>query len=450
MRSLLASFTTFLVLASVTVHAASSTRTFASAQSVSINGVDCPEVESWSGGDISGTVVETASPNAVTKKHIGQVGYEPIVVKAAPPLSATLTACLADLCAGKSTTVTLELSGSDPKPLQATNVQLIEARFPALDGSSKEPYEITFVFRAESVRPMASGATHPAANTGKTSRALASNFHFILGNLDTNRVASIEPFTITRATSTSTVGIMRDPSLQTNPTKFPNLVVVTSDASATSWIAWRDDFLVNGNHTDANELDGSLTLLGPDMKTPLLSLQIFHAGITRFAHNPITNTAAIARSTANLYCEQIIVAPPGTNPAPAPVTPTTTTSTTPAAQTTPTKATTNANDAGVRDPAGFPRPDGLTRTTYSKSDSDTRLSESAGYSSEQDIDALLEAYLKVLGDSGWKKDSLSESGSSPADHLIMSNWHKDKSQADLRLYAAKKGSTVYLSLTTEK
>ena len=444
MRPLLALLLVTFAIASVATHAATTSRTFAAAQTFSINGVECPEVQSWSGGDISGTVVETGENSAVTKKHISQVGYEPIVAKATPPLSAALSACLADLCANRSTVVSLELSGSDAKPFQATNAQLIEAQFAALDGSSKEVYEIVFVFRAESVRPLASTA-NSSVKTAKTSRALASNFSFTLGNLDTNRVASIEPFSITRATTADSVGAMRDPSLQTGSTKFSNLLVVTSDASAASWTAWRDDFLLRGNNTDANELNGSLTLLGPDMKTPLLALQISHVGITRFAHNPSSNEA-IMRSTATLYCEQITLAPPATNPAPAPTTNQPPATTNP----TPTKDTTNPNDAGLRDPAGFPRPDGLTRTTYSKTDSDSRLSESAGYSSDQTVTALLEAYLKVIAADGWKKDSMNESGSSPADQMIMSYWRKDKSQADLRLYAAKKGSTVSLSLTTEK
>jgi len=440
MRSLLASLLAVFALVSVSAHAATTSRTFAAAQSCSINGADCPEVQSWSGGDISGTVVEVVENNAVTKKHIGQVGYEPILIKATPPLSAALSACLADLCAGRSGPVTLELSGSDAKPLQAINAQLIEAQFAALEGSSKETYEIIFMFRADSVQPLA-GTAKPAVKTAKSLRALSSNYHFTLGNLDTNRVSSIAPFTITRVASTDTVGAMRDPSLQTGPTKCTNLEVVTSDASAVSWTAWRDDFLVRGNNADANELDGSLTLLGPDMKTPLLALQFSHVGIVRFAHNPTINEA-IMRSTATLYCEQITLASPATAPTANP-TPATTT---PA----PTKDTTNANDAGLRDPAGFPRPAGLTRTTYAKTDTDARLSESAVYSSDQDVAALLDAYLKVIDADGWKKDTLNESGSSPADHMILSYWHKDKSQADLRLYAAKKGSTVSLSVTTDK
>jgi hypothetical protein len=431
-------------LASVYARAATTSRTFAAAQSFSINGVECPEVTNWSGGDVNGAVIETASASVVTKKHIGQIGYEPILIKATPPLSAALSACLADLCANRSALVTLELSGLDPKPLQATNAQLIEAQFAALDGSSKATYEITFVFRAESVRPLASAA-QPNVKSIKSARALASNFRFTLGNLDTNRVASIGPFIITRATTASSIGPLRDPAIQTAPTKFPDLEVVTSDASAASWAAWRDDFLVNGNNTDEKELDGSLILLGPDMKTPLLSLQISHAGITRFAHNPGANES-IARFTATLYCEQITLVTSATNPAPAPTT------TPPPATATPatTKDTTNPNDAGLRDPAGFPRPAGLTRTTYSKSDADTRLSETAGYSSEQNVEALLESYLKVIAADGWKKDSLNESGSSAADIMILSHWRKDKSQADLRLYAAKNGSTVSLSVTTEK
>jgi hypothetical protein len=444
MRSLHATFFAAFALVSVSAHAATTSRTFAGSQSLSINGVECPEVTSWSGGDVSGTVVETASASGVTKKHIGLVGFEPIVAKAVPPLSAALSACLADLCANRSALVTLELSGSDPKPLQATNAQLIEAHFAALDGSSKDTYEITFVFRAESVRPLASAA-QPQSRTAKSSRALAANFHFALGNLDTNRVAGIGPFTITRATPANSLGLTRDPALQTGPTKFSDLEVVTSDAGAANWAAWRDDFLLNGNRTDEKELDGSLTLLGPDMKTPLLSLQISHAGITRFAHNPTSNEG-IVRSTATLYCEQITLVTSATTPTPAPTTNPPPATAAPAA----TKDTTNPNDAGLRDPAGFPRPAGLTRTTYSKSDSDARLSESAGYSAEQDVDVLLEAYLKVIAADGWKKDSLNESGSSPSDHMILSYWRKDKSQADLRLYAAKKGSTVSLSLTTEK
>jgi len=439
MRSLLASVSMTVAFALVSAHAATTSRTFSAAQSFSINGVDCPEVSSWSGGDISGSVVDVENSGAI-KKHIAQVSYEPIAIKAIPPLSAPLSACLADLCVGRSVPVTLELSGSDPKPLQATNAQLIEVQFAALDSGSKDTYEIIFVFRAESVRPLAS-ATTPSVKTARASRALSSNFRFTLGALDTSRVASIEPFIITRATVDNAVGVMRDPMLQSGATKFSNLVVVTADASGASWTAWRDDFLVNGNNADEKELSGSLTLLGPDMKVPLLSLQMSHVGIVRLAHNPAPS-GTVARSSATLYCEQITLALPATTPSQN-LPPATTAAT-------PPKDTTNPNDVGLRDPAGFPRPSGLTRTAYSKTDSDSRLSETAGYSSEQDVAALLEAYLKVITADGWKKDSLNESGSSPADHMILSYWRKDKGQADLRLYAAKKGSTVSLSVTTEK
>lgn len=442
MRPLLVSLFATLAFASAHVHAATTTRTFASAQSFSINGVECPEVESWSGGDISATVaLGIASPGSATKKHISQVGIEPIVVTAVPPLSPALTACLADLCAGRSTPVTLLLSGSDPKPLQAANATLIETQFPALDGASKEAYEIIFIFRAESVQPSATPARTGVA-AAKTKRALASNFQFTLGSLDTTRVASIAPFTIKRPQPANAVGVFRETTAQTAPTEFSDLAVVVSNAGAASWTAWRDDFLIRGNRTDAQELNGSLTLLGPDMKAPLLTLQFSHVGIIRFAHNPSMNESSM-RSTASLYCEQIIVASPATTPVPAPTT-------NPPPSTTPAKDTTNTNDAGLRDPKGFPRPAGLTRTTYSKTDSDSRLSESAGYSSEQDVDAVLESYVKVLEGDGWKKDSLNESGSTRTDHMIMSYWRKDKMQADLRLYGAKAGSTVYLSLTTEK
>jgi hypothetical protein len=393
-------------------------------------------------------------PGSITKKHIAQVSYEPITVKAGIPLSPALTSCLAALCDNRANPVTLELSGSDGQNLQAVNAQLIAATFSALDSSSRDPVEITFVFQADIVR-QATASAAARANFGKTVRALSSQFLFSLGNLDGSRVSRIDSFTITRAAQDASDGGGRLPTAAVGATKFPNLSVVTSDAGAASWRSWRDDFLVQGNHLEANELDGSLTLLASDMTTPLLSLKISHAGLIRFAHNN-DSAEAIQRSTATLYCEQITLAPPNTTPTqPAP--PTDTSRTPPTKSPVPLpgkfvpvpKKSTSA-DAGLRDPAGFPRAEGLTRTSYSKSGPDSRINEAANYSSEQDVDSLSEAYLKLLDAAGWKKETMNESGSSPEDHVIMSYWRKEKAQADLRIYAAKSGSTVFVSVTTEK
>lgn len=323
----------------------------------------------------------------------------------------------------------------------------MEARFPAVESNSKKYYDIILIFVADSVQPIAT----PVAPSVKipVQRAQASNFRFTLGSLDTTRISRIEPFTITRAVNASE-GAYRIPSAQPEPNHISQVVVVTPQAGAASWTAWRDDFLVNGNNSDEKELEGSLTLFKADLQTPLLTLQLSHVGIQRLAPDAST-TAATGQLAATLYCEQITFTAPSVKPAPLP--PSTPTPSPVPAITSPvaaTPATKNPDDSGLRDPAGFPRPDGLTRTAYAKTDLDYRLSETANYKSDQEVAVLLEHYSKVLGADGWKRQSLNESGSSAADAMILSYWRKDNVEADLRLYAAKPGSTVSVSLTTSK
>ena len=45
------------------------------------------------------------------------------------------------------------------------------------------------------------------------------------------------------------------------------LTVTFSAADAPGWMAWRDDFLIKGNNTDAAEKSLVLTLLAPDLTT---------------------------------------------------------------------------------------------------------------------------------------------------------------------------------------
>lgn len=98
MRTSLAAFVVYTTLAAASVEGA--TRLTYEVQSVSINGVNCPELVSWAGGYATGSVIEQVENNAVTKKHINKVSYEPITLTVSPPLSAAVGACLGDLCAG--------------------------------------------------------------------------------------------------------------------------------------------------------------------------------------------------------------------------------------------------------------------------------------------------------------------------------------------------------------
>jgi hypothetical protein len=101
-------------------------------------------------------------------------------------------------------------------------------------------------------------------------------------------------------------------------------------------------------------------------------------------------------------------------------------------------------DQGLRDPKDFPRPAGLVRLRFTNSDYVTSSTEEAGYSSKRPLQELLDDYQTLLEKDGWTKTGSNDSGTSPETRMVLSGWQKGRTQADLRLYAAKEGSSVSL------
>jgi hypothetical protein len=453
----------------------------AGTQYLSINGVACPELVSWSGGDASAKVVveAAAGPGAAAKKHIGNPAYEPIIVEVALPLSPALQNSLSDLCANKTSTLTLLLTNANGTQVQANHAQLIEARFPALDATSRNNWRLTLVFRADSTHPVSGGSAGPAGPRPRS--ASISSFRFTLGGITGNPIAGIEAFTITRAVPAG-VGAERDYSATPGSTQIPDLSVTIVQTGAAAWAAWRDDFIVQGNSDDAKEKNGTLEILASDLSKVLLALQLSHVGIKRLEQLPGADGRP-DKFRVGLYCEEISVAnvpvagattpastteTPAATPAPAPATPpaeaapadtTTPAPTTPAeaapadaktpapadtktpaqeptktpetapAETTPAPAANSeaaSKDKGPRDPADFPRAKDTTRTQYSAVREKGFVQETANYTAKAKSDDLMAFYEKELKGRGWEESARYENdnGTDRA-HQIQTTWKKD-------------------------
>jgi hypothetical protein len=107
-------------------------------------------------------------------------------------------------------------------------------------------------------------------------------------------------------------------------------------------------------------------------------------------------------------------------------------------------------DQGARDPKEFPRPAGLVRQSFTGRYYERSSTEEASYSSATDLDSLSERYHKAAKAAGWTRTGLNESGNTPDKRMIMMEWQRDKTVADLRLYAAKTGSAVSLAVTAKQ
>jgi len=398
-------------------------------QTFSIDGIACPEVTAWSGGDYFGTVVLQGG-----KKHISNIGFEPITIETILPLSPALAACVADLCTNQTNPKTLQLTNLDSSgsvvgtSLQARNAQLTEMRFPALDAGSKDTLRLTLVFVAEQIR----AAPTTATTTPTTRHAAApsvSNFQINITGLNTSRVSRIEPFIIKRVLPNDNIGILRQPTVQSNPTTFPDLSLNFGEVSPTDWSTWRDDFFVNGKHLESDEKDGSLLILASDLHTVLFSLQLSHIGLLCFSSQPDANNLP-NRPRADLYCEQMTV---GTSTTTSPTSSTTPTApaTTPAA----TNNVTSPEDKGARDPAAFARPPNTIRQEYSVNQNATTTEEEVKYSATSTSDDLQTFYTQYFGSAGWTFAELHENDGGPSDtHQIYGHWIKTNNDSvDVRL-----------------
>jgi hypothetical protein len=480
------------------------TRTYTnSPQYLSVNGVACPELESWLGGDASAPVVieSTGSP---AKKHLGSQTNEPITLVVNLPLTPVLQNALADLCANRNTTQTLLLTDIDGSQTQVSDALLLEARFPAMDATAKETFRLTLVYLPGTVQ-MVTGSPAGSTGAGNRAKAIGGNFRFNLTGLPGDQVVRIETFTISRAAQADSLGANRLPSTAPTSTRIPDLNVTIARAGTSDWAAWRDDFVVRGNSDDAKEKSGSIEVLSANMQSVLLPLQLSHVGIRRFSRVPGSAPGTAEKYLAELYCEGIsvasgpVVSTPSqssttqagsaastsapastpTEPAPAdtktstdaktpakvpqktPETPpseSTATATTGAGQTpviAPSagmEATTNPEDKGQRDPADFPRFTGTIRTQYEAIREKDYLREFARYTARDQADNVMAFYEKYLTGNGWEEVARYEdnNGTNRA-HRINATWKKSPRTATLTFTDPTKDSVdIQIILETRK
>lgn len=254
---------------------------------VTINGAIYGGLLGWSGGEARG-IVQTSG----TKKQIGKVVYDPVVLEVSGVLQAPLAGVVADFCAGSSTPVALLLHATNFPTLEASNAVLTKVELPALDGGSKESVRILLTFSVSSTRALA-GPAAAIPLGAKSKAALASNFRLTVEGLPSNRIAAVSSLVISRESGKLDVS---------------NLSISISSADAEAWTQWRDSFLLQGKNSDAQEKSGTLSLLDPAMKNPLFSLALSQVGLVRLNRSP-GDGESVSRVEAEVYVESARVIP---------------------------------------------------------------------------------------------------------------------------------------------
>jgi hypothetical protein len=288
---------------------------------VEINGNSLGFVKSIEGGGMYADVIEeAAAPNGATPKHLGAVRCEDITLRVGLQENVVPDMVQA-LLSGKPQPMNCTLIDADfdykiRTQTQFKNATLSEFTLPALDGSSKEAGYFTLKLTPESgTISGGSGQTYSAKVGAKQKAWMTSNFRIDIDGIPTTRVARIEPLTFRMPIAGGgggAGGVQREPVKQPGVLALPTLRLSVSQADAALWRAWFEQFVLKGNNGPANEKKGSITLLAPDMKTSLLTFNLYNIGIARLAEAPReANSEKIARFEADLYFERIEIAGAG-------------------------------------------------------------------------------------------------------------------------------------------
>ncbi|HEX8849466.1 MAG TPA: hypothetical protein VF761_08040 [Gemmatimonadaceae bacterium] len=264
------------------------------------------------GGNPIGMVTTgPAGPDGIPGKHIAAVGYDDIIAVVGMGMGKGMYDWISGSLNGaqaprKNGRILVGDFNYKAQSEQLFNNAFISAvTIPALDGSSKDAAYFTVQITPGTVAFRKGSGAEMRGKIGPKQKAwLSSNFRFELAGLPTNRVASIDSFTISRKVMQTAPGATRELSKVPSSLEFPNLVLTISAADQAQWEQWRDSFLIQGNHTDADEKAGAIVFLAPDMKNELGRVSLDHCGLVRLAPNA-GDAGAVSRFTVELYCQKM-------------------------------------------------------------------------------------------------------------------------------------------------
>ena len=273
-------------------------------------------VHSAEGGHATADVVtEKMGADHLSKKHLGNIKYEDLSVAVGAGMSKAFYSWIAaswqaNYQRKNGTLLTADFNNNPIKKLEFFNALITETGMPALDGSSKDAALIDVTFTPETTRlnRKVSGPV-VAAVAAKQKQWIVSNFRLTIDGLDCSRVSKIEALVVKQKFVENPVGENRDYQKEPGALEFPNLAVTLAESSAESWYTWFEDFVVKGNNGQAQEKNGKLEYLSPNLQDVLFTVEFKHLGIFKLEpDNGVQNADNIVRLRAEMYVEQMTFA----------------------------------------------------------------------------------------------------------------------------------------------
>jgi hypothetical protein len=279
------------------------------------NIADITLLKDFEGGNIYADVISELSAGLhFAKKHVGPPKYEEFALQVGVSMSQELFGWVTGSWGAQpkkqdGAVLALDYALDIQREVGFSGALITETTVPALDAASKELGYLTLRLQPELIN-VSKGAGKLSLVAAKQKLWRTSNFRLQIDGLDCAKVSRIDSFTVKREVTVVSSG-GGGVTLIAGKVEFPNLRITLSSVSAKSWFDWHESFVVNGNNSDSFERNGSLSFLSIDLKKELSRVDLRHLGIVRVAPAKGEGSGQIARVTAELYCEEMLLSQGG-------------------------------------------------------------------------------------------------------------------------------------------
>jgi hypothetical protein len=266
------------------------------------------------GGSVYADVIsETDTAVAVSKKHLGPMRYESFALPVGLIMSNELFEWLGASWGPQpplrdGAVLTLDGQMAVTRAAGFTDALVTETTFPTLDAASHEAGHLTVRVQPATI-DLTDGSGKLSLFAAKQKLWRTSNFRLEINGLDCKYVNRIESFAVRREVEIQSDGggVI---NLVPGRVEFPDLLITLSLASAKTWFDWHEQFVVEGNNDEGFERGGALRFMSADLTAELARIELHHLGIVRLW--PAKDQ--LARVTAELYCEEMVLVEPGDVP----------------------------------------------------------------------------------------------------------------------------------------
>lgn len=176
--------------------------------------------------------------------------------------------------------------------------------FPKLDAAGKDAIYLEVEVDAEAVRVApASGKINGQYGT-KQKAWLAPNFRLDIAGLPCERVSTIDAMTWKCSVSTDHTGIHREHAKVPAKVTYPDMKFTVSANDFKPWSEAAKKWFVDGEHLENNHMQGSITLLAPDMKNTVARIELHNLGFKAFKRGKLeANSEKADRMEIEMYME---------------------------------------------------------------------------------------------------------------------------------------------------